>query len=524
MHLDLYYCALEGFREMINTQFLIKNRQILRDVLALTIIYILAHWMMLVLTGTFHDDWLSLFHDVQTKDIEGIESGRPYYSAIIELVWNLPGYGYRVLCFITYYVSYLFLYFTVRETDRSDLYAPLVITLLVITLPINDARVILANYPYALGYSFFWVGCYVLFKDNCNVLHSPPRRCAADLLFFCSFTLNSNLVMYGAVLLLFLKKAGMRSLFYYFELLLLPLIFYFGNRILYPVYGAYENYNAVTVDGLMRTIWLLPSSVMGTIQNILNSIRFAPWLLPIAILSIAVGFVTSRFWCIIDKNINVQYVAFGLVVFLLGMFPYSLVRNGAPVDVVGIAGRDSIQIGVGIAIILYYLPKKDLVPYCVSLVACMGIWSFNVHYLDYQAEWYRQIALQQHICSDSDLNLAGGNYVVNLSPKSKVGDTRFYTLSGLYASATQKKDVMLLNGQSDVSILKNHDMLESIKSHYPMYSSYDTNDTQIRGVISFDCVIGYRDVLRYKVLELRNDGTLESTLSTVGTYSYTNGW
>ena len=84
----------------------IKNNKWLRDLLLISIVCLLIHGSMLILTGTFHDDWLSFFHDARTKLMEGYESGRPYYSLIIMMIWNLPGYGYRILAFLTYWAAY----------------------------------------------------------------------------------------------------------------------------------------------------------------------------------------------------------------------------------------------------------------------------------------------------------------------------------------------------------------------------------------------------------------------------------
>ena len=117
----------------------LREKAWLRDVIIISVIYILIHGFILILTGTFHDDWLSFFKETVTKDMEGFESGRPYYSFVIEAVWNLPGYGYRILAFITYWISYFLIYASfcrITFVRRSEV---VLITLICMAALVNDA-------------------------------------------------------------------------------------------------------------------------------------------------------------------------------------------------------------------------------------------------------------------------------------------------------------------------------------------------------------------------------------------------
>lgn len=309
------------------------NRQQTIELAIISLTYLVAHWMMNVITGTFHDDWLSLFHDVETKNLEGIESGRPYYSALIELVWGCPGYSYRVLAFFTYWLAYVLMYLTLRSAN-SDQKMPVVVTVLCITTPINDAKILLANYPYAFAYFLFWGGCYLLLSRIHECMNSFRSRIAPCILFILSFTLNSNLVVYGALLLFVLIKHGHKGLLRMPELVLLPVAFFVLNKMFFPVYGAYSDYNQVTMSGLVVTVKNLPSSLFGTIINVLAAISCKPHLLGVVVASVALGIYLYRSKVLFNPSDSDEDshqllgVGLGLTILVLGILPYSLVRGG----------------------------------------------------------------------------------------------------------------------------------------------------------------------------------------------------
>lgn len=244
------------------------HREHIKRIVIITIVFLLIHGFELILTGTFHDDWLSYFHDYATKNMEGMESGRPYYSFVIEMVWLLPGYSYRILGFLTYYAVSLLLYRICSKLEFIGEQAAFFIALIYISIPCNDARVLLANYPYALGLLLFFLAVNILISHENHL--TTPFRMISLLLFFLSFTLQSNLAMYAIVILFLLFKKRLQ-LVKYIDYCILPVLFYGLNSWLFPTYGAYENYNTFAFDDVVTTIKLMPNTIIQTMNSLVNN-------------------------------------------------------------------------------------------------------------------------------------------------------------------------------------------------------------------------------------------------------------
>lgn len=116
--------------------------------------------------------------------------------------------------------------------------------------------------------------------------------------------------------------------------------------------------------------------------------------------------------------------------------------------------------------------------------------------------------------------LEGGNYVIDLKPSSRIGDTRFYTLTGLVVANSESRDLMLLNGNADIRIINDSKIIDSIVKHYPMFKQYNHRHVSVDGYVQFSLKLGYRDITKLKLLEFRNDGSLEEELASMGDYSY----
>ena len=516
----------------------INSRPWLKDLIYISIIMFFLHGFIMILTGTFHDDWLSLFQDAVTKDMEGFESGRPYYSFIIKLIWALPGYSYRILIYFTYWLSYLFTYgmlASINELNRRD---ALLITIITMAAPINDARVLLANYPYALGMLFFFAATFVLVRYM-ETLDKLLVRLGTLCLFFLSFTLNSNLVLY-AVVILYLVMRKRRKIYKYIDYFLIPFIFYFLNKMLFPVYGAYKDYNLITWDRVKWALTYLPEIFSNTIISVVRLLvgnHVTAWIalgITIAVLLSCYlyrkgglnGFLDTKEHAVSRDRItqsmsrcSVLIFLFGILFLVAGVFPYAVIRQKPVIHMVGIAGRDSINIGLGIALICYGGIYRRLHNGFIVFFVLAAFLHLNSYYLGYQTEWYRQLAFQRKIANIADIQ-NGGNFIVNCTPKSMVNDRRFYTWSGNTAVATGKRNVFMLNGQKDASILKNATTMNTILSHYPMYKDYRYNHSNIDGTVVYSADISRKKTFLLKMYEIFDKGFFEKEINSIGTLKY----
>ena len=501
-----------------------------RDGVMLGCFYLLIHGFMLILTGTFHDDWTSWFKDPVTKSLEGWESGRPYYSLVIEAVWGLPGYGYRILAFVTYFISYLFMYKTlscVPELRRRD---AVWMAVAAMAMPVNDARVLLANYPYALGMMLFWIACWMLVK-HIGELKKIPFRMGTLALFFLSFTLNSNLVMYGGVLLYMLIRIRPREWVKYLDYAILPVAFFLLTRKLFPLQGAFaaESYNEVTLNGLLWAVGAIPQTIRNLLLALAETLTDDHIGL-IAAMAAAVICGLFLWWRERGKRAdaadrektgekaNLILFLFGLVFFTAGFFSYTVVRGTATLNLLGITGRDSMQLGFGAALMLYSFPVRKLRRPMVIFTAVLAMFHFGNWYLYYQAEWYRELAFQKQIVRIEEI-AGGGNYVVNCSQSSAVEDRRFYTWSGNAAAATGRQNLFLFNGPDNAAMLESPERMKTILKEYPMFGDY-TYHPEVDGNLNYEIHISPEDAKRLKLLELFQPNDFEEEMEKLGTIQY----
>lgn len=479
-----------------------KNRVIV-DISVILIIYSLAHGMMLTLTGTFHDDWLSLFCDAASKDIEGFESGRPYYSEVVKMVWDIPSYAYRKIAFVLYLLSSIFLYLSLRKIrDRVNV-NPLILTLLCIIAPINDARVLLANFPYAVGQMLFSLAMYLFFTymENKKLI----LRVCSIAMFFLSFTLNSNLVMF-IIILLYLHKYSYKKYIHYCDFILLPIVFFALNHILYPTYGSYADYNNVNIADMLLAVLKLPLVILNTMYemivellNIFGDKKIAQGLSLILII------LTIDIKKIYTNDSNRYRLILGLILLAAGVYSYSVVRNDVSIHIVGIQGRDAMQLGLGFAFLVSYfmenIKKYKWKKYICVLMIFLGIVHFNKWYVEYQVEWYNQ-ELFSELVYDNPTIREGGNYIVLRDEESVLGDTRWYTLSAAVTKKNGLYNVFLSNGTNDISKFSDIEKKVDYVRRYPIFKNYNISDTTIDGVICYNSNIRKYDYMVLKYMEI----------------------
>jgi hypothetical protein len=140
--------------------------------------------------------------------------------------------------------------------------------LLTALVPLNQARFVLSTVPYAFSCLFFALALVVLLRDL-NV-SSVFRRLLVVLLLTMAFSTNSFLVLgwippaivavealrkvknpgnAAQVVLAITQGVGRRL-----ELVLLPLLYWQGKKLLEPTYGLYEHYNTFHM-GVFAALW-----------------------------------------------------------------------------------------------------------------------------------------------------------------------------------------------------------------------------------------------------------------------------
>ena len=120
----------------------------------ITIVYLLAHFFLLILSGCWWDDWTFVTHDFEYIKEVAAQSGRPEWLILIPFCWSATNNG-RILIFFIYLLISLFVYTGLRNSGLLSYDECLEIALLFTTIPCNDARLLISNFPYSIGLFLF---------------------------------------------------------------------------------------------------------------------------------------------------------------------------------------------------------------------------------------------------------------------------------------------------------------------------------------------------------------------------------
>ena len=129
----------------------------------ITFVYIASQVFLLLLNGCWWDDWTFMSHNLNYINEVASQTGRPEWNLLIPLAWSSPLNG-RLFVFILYYLDALFVYNILKETVLVDEKGSLIITLLFILIPVNDARLLISNFSYTCGLFLFYLSLFLFFR------------------------------------------------------------------------------------------------------------------------------------------------------------------------------------------------------------------------------------------------------------------------------------------------------------------------------------------------------------------------
>lgn len=247
------------------------------DVIKIFAANLFSQGLLLIVTGTFWDDWFYYYRDRTGLWKEFMEAGRPSSAYWVEAVWNIPHYGYRWLVFLLFMFTALIVYAILRNSDMFSIEEARGLSILYSVIPINDARIILCTFSYAVGLASFLGGAYILQKYmRGEKNHRLCFRIAALLLLGYSFIIQSLLIFYVAVLFYIFcceyQNRGkisetVKAMVRYIGFFILPILFWVGKQMLFPAYGAFANYNKVTIGAVAKAVCRLPLATIKQIQR-----------------------------------------------------------------------------------------------------------------------------------------------------------------------------------------------------------------------------------------------------------------
>lgn len=527
------------------------------DLTKLVLANLFAHGYMLILTGTFWDDWGSYYHDSASWWRGAWEQGAPWWAALVEMMWKLPDFGYRWLgyrwlAFVVFMLTSILVYIILASINYIGKKDALYLSILYTVLPINDARVVLINSMYIGSLLLFFIAFYLFLRwiKEPSKIRKRFLRIIALFTFGVSFITNSLLVFYGIVLLYLFyieyhdkKKIAMATiqLFKYVDFIMLPIVYFIGTRIFFPTYGRYLNYNKVTIKSVIIAACKVPSICMKQIALIWYNI-FKP-IVPSTILLITTcGLIIfaiiktyqfiwnekkttiENFVRKIKEKTKLGNLLLGILLFALGIYAYIVIR-GASLAVVGVGSRDTLLLGIGFAFILYYffemLLQSVVIKRCVGVLICFFcIISCNLHYMNYQRDAYWQEVLIDKLRVNNQIREVT-NILFLSDDASGISGTRYYSLNGDASVAYGDQTRFFMNGYKDLSLLGSEDIKLLVEEYGGgLMRDYDTTYDKLDGIVEFNCDITYVDCLKLKCQEMLNDSKYRKSLRQMGTLSY----
>jgi hypothetical protein len=389
-----------------------------KDILLLSLVYSIAYGLMLLNDGLFWDDWVSFGKSPGYLLNLSQQWGNIYLGYYTSNIFSSPDTIYlgRMLVFLFYLLSALFLFQTLKGIKEIDADSRFILVLLFIIIPVNNARIALCCSFMAIGYVLFFLGLWLITKymSGRNIF----LRLATLMIFFASFSvLNSLLPFYLLVLgyIIYADRISITAssidrsitdLFIqgkrYADFILLPLVFWTVKAIFLTPFGLYEGYNAITVGNLLLSPFRLVFSFYSTLIDVLIEslvISLQSLLLWALLFLIVIAIIRFRY-TINEHSYDSKLFLLGIILFSIGVFPYLVV--GKVPTMIEWNTRHQLLVPLGMAFILYYglnlLSEKTKLPQgyrkiLLSLMLAMFLCANIVTYADYQRDWYKQTSL-----------------------------------------------------------------------------------------------------------------------------------
>lgn len=508
-----------------------KNKH-LRNVVIISIAFLLTHGIIIFITGTWWDDTSWAFATDEQLWRAALQFGRPSGYFLTKFFFNIPEIMARLIILLCFYSVTLGMYYIYQRLPYINARKALYLTLIYNALPINDARIMASVFPYTVGYMLFIMAfCGLILLQEKYDYKNIAFRILVVFLFFCSFILNSNLVMYFVPLmyiLIYIAKNGLwKRWYYYADFLCIPIIYFLLKNTLYPAYGLCEGYNNVSIRGLIHGFVKTFSVCTRRIGDC-----FGFWLhtnlgkgLAVIIL-VAVLYTAYKHWKNRENKPDVysatkkclKLMGLGYIAMYFGAYAYVVIGQSCQLN--DIAGRSSILLGIGLAVIFYALirmiPHQKIQAFVFGLILFCGLVHFNMYYLSYQQDYYRQQDFVYELransrCLDTTKNIY---YITN--DTSLIHPTRFCTLNANGRVAFGDQTHFFMQGKDDYSYLRGtgrYNLETFVHSTGFNMSDYNIGrSNEIEAFVKYNNDIGLLETARLKWYEMIDYAKFEQEL------------
>lgn len=460
-----------------------KNNEKIKHVFWITVVYILSQGLLIFVSGIWWDDWGYVNKNWDYLLEVFLQSSLPLQAYIDASLWLLPDGAYRILVFLYFYAGSLLVYAIIKKIDVFSSHTAFWITLLYITIPINDVRITWICYGYSLGLFAFWIAFYlVTLWQGKKEKKAVIMRVFSLLVLVFSFNTESIMLMTLLILLYLyyerLKegwnwseirnniKKCFKAVVCYVDFLLAPIIFYFGKHMLFPGYGIYGGHNYVDWRALPGLLIRSPVYALTVIKEII--LNYINVLSKFTVIIVLIIVILCCFWSAYRKNCRKSTkldedenygrlfvrILIGAFCFFSGFFAYVIRCQGAFVTT-GTGGRNSLLLGIGTAILFYYLVhiicRKEIRNIILVSLITIGICHFNLTYLDWQEDYYQQLRFREEVRDNRDI-LNNDTFLCLYNYPAIT--TAFYQFNGNSRAVTGEETRFYLGNVSDLLILR----------------------------------------------------------------------
>ncbi|WP_423818737.1 hypothetical protein V5739_14405 [Salinimicrobium sp. TIG7-5_MAKvit] len=464
------------------------------------LIFFISNFLMLINPGVFWDDWTIFNMDDKGLMNQYYGNGNLIFGYIHLFLKNFSGslWLYHALSFSCQLLN-IYLLFKImsklRLRNQERLFFSIAIVIFAV-FPIHDAKATIIIFPHILCLTAFIMGSFLLLK----YIHQNKlvHRILSLLFFLFAFLINSHLVFYALPIffilfheywvLFFRKKyknlkalarsVGFRVLSY-IDFLVLPFVFWFIKLSFLKPSMQYKSigYNTVKLESLLeipyRTVVFLYVSLTDIIPIILEAIIH----IEIWVLLVVFSWISYKHFLKLklDFTVSWRYAVWGLVVLILGAFPYLMV-NKYP-SYLDYLSRHQLLLGFGFSLLfcaVIFLLKSEFLKriiFSLSISSFMAVTIF-LHF-SYFKGYIKQEVFQDYFLSSSHFPSKIPETIILIDHTEnftqKGNPTKFYAFAGMLKKQYPNENTLLVRPEDWKGYLKS-DLFPMIAPYYFQYN------------------------------------------------------
>lgn len=508
-----------------------------KHIFFITLVYVLAHWFLLVATGKWWDDWCYADKDWGVLLEAFKQSSLPLHAYIDAFLWFFPDGFDRVLTFVYFYIGTIIFYKILNAIDLFSIEDAFWIALIYCVVPINDARISWICYGYSFGLLMFWIAFYlcVLWK-NSKGKKAIILRVLSLLVLLISYDTESIMMLTFVILAYFVyedlklvlnkEKRWLKFVVVecikYMDYIIAPIVFYVGTKVLFPGYGFFNKHSYIPWGDILEIVLVSPKKAFWCLMWILKSyliVAQSSNVIIVLLLIIGAIYVTFN---LKNKKLEKQnktreekrrikypyrdiiFILLGSMCVFWGSFPYLVrIRANHAFSNMYIEGRFSLLLGIGASIFIYYIIDLFFNKLLHGIIAhvfiicfvILGTIHFNYMYMDWQESYYQQVQLQHEI-ETNDFIKDNDTFIVLYNGPMMFA--HYEQTNGNAWFVTGEQTRFFLTGQRDIGKLINLEKEEPICIDLSLMKEYKY---QKKPVIDGIIFVNYEELDRKVIIE-----------------------